>query len=609
MRVPEPTKPTEIEVALEPPAPVPPKVEPKPKKDPPPPKPKAQPKRERIKEPAKLEPKHSRPVRVAAVRRPQPVRVARNTVTPMPATTREKVNKPVPTPRRDPGAMPGAAKALENERPIPNALPGRMKGPEAPKFGRMARAELSAAPGGSEAPGEVLGGHGGAAGPEAPPEDIMYAGSGAGGANLPHVAPRIGGGGGRTIISVENPLAKELISEDAPGLGPGRGGGIGAGNGGGVGFGKGRGIGTRLNGKVDIGTLASKVGSGIGAGSGSGIGTHSPGGGTGTGSELPGTGGSGRGYGRGIGNGIRGHAPGAKIRDVDNPLATTVTPNETPGVGGLFKGGQGGRDPFPGGGGRPGNGYGIGGPGKGTGTGRGLGTAGTGRGAAGPESPGSNGGRPAAPTVVTRAPSKIAHLGSDPSVAAADMLRPAPPRGTVFGARPNPGKNFDVLHVVYLLDVSDSMNQANKEGRARAALKKALSELERKDTFNVIMFDANIRPFSSDLVKPSPERIAAANQFMESQETHFGTNLGAALKTALSMNGVTHVYLITDGEPTEGIKDGAKLRRFVIESNESGAQIVSICLATSPKNKGIDLLKGLAEDSGGSLHIVHINAK
>jgi Mg-chelatase subunit ChlD len=153
------------------------------------------------------------------------------------------------------------------------------------------------------------------------------------------------------------------------------------------------------------------------------------------------------------------------------------------------------------------------------------------------------------------------------------------------------------------------MNEANKEGRARAALKKALSELENKDTFNVIMFDAAVRPFSSDLAKPTSDRIAAVGRFMEDQETHFGTNMGAALKTALSMRGVTHVYLITDGEPTEGIKDGAKLRRYVIEHNESGAQIVSIALATGPRTKGLELLRGLAEDSGGSLHVVRIRSK
>src|SRR5258708_12249146 len=64
LRVPEPTKPTEIEVALEPPAPEKPKEAPKPKKDTPP-KPKPQPNREQIKDPANLTPPTSNAVNVA----------------------------------------------------------------------------------------------------------------------------------------------------------------------------------------------------------------------------------------------------------------------------------------------------------------------------------------------------------------------------------------------------------------------------------------------------------------------------------------------------------------------------------------------------------------
>src|SRR5258706_11520199 len=86
LRVPEPTKPTEIEVALEPPAPEKLKEAPKPKKDAPP-KPKPQPKREKIKEPADLTPRRTKAVRVA-VRRQQPIPVARNTLKAQLATTR-----------------------------------------------------------------------------------------------------------------------------------------------------------------------------------------------------------------------------------------------------------------------------------------------------------------------------------------------------------------------------------------------------------------------------------------------------------------------------------------------------------------------------------------
>src|SRR6185369_8049324 len=117
-----------------------------------------------------------------------------------------------------------------------------------PELQRMARLQTPGG-GGSPAPGLVLGGKGGAPGPISPPEDIVFNGGGAGGVNLPKAPPRIGGGGGKSILSVENPLAKELIPEEKPGVGPGLGGNQGQGAGGGVGVGRELGIGTRLDGK------------------------------------------------------------------------------------------------------------------------------------------------------------------------------------------------------------------------------------------------------------------------------------------------------------------------------------------------------------------------
>lgn len=558
--------------------------------------------KEKQQDPPELKPRARRAAyRVPRARSQTPIRIARATER---STRATPVENPTPNQVAHPGAAPGAAEALSNEKPVPDAIPGLLKGPVSPKFGRTQRSALAAREGGSEAPAEVLGGHGGAPGPEAPPEDILYAGSGAGGTDLPKLAPRIGGGGGNSILSVENPLSKEFVHDEAPGIGPGRGGGLGAGSGGGVGFGKGRGIGTHLNGKVDVGTLLSKPGRGIGAGSGTGIGTRAPGGGHGTGSELPGTGGSGTGYGRGTGNGIRGHSRVARIMDVENPLGK-LTSDDSPGLGnGAGKGGQGGRDKFPGMGGRPGHGFGKGNPGTGSGTGVGLGTRGSGRGKGGIDSPGAPGGIRSAGSPTRREGTRVAFADNQPSTTAGDLLRPPPPRGTIFGARVNPGAYWDIFHVVYVLDVSDSMNEHGKMPRAKQALKNALKELESKDTFNIVMFDTEIRPFASSLVKPSSNNIQSATNFIENQGTNFGTNLSGALGRALSMEGVTHIYLITDGDPTEGIKNIKKLRQFAVENNVYKAQIVAIALGVGTGHKGSELLKGLAEDSGGSLTYV-----
>ncbi len=203
---------------------------------------------------------------------------------------------------KQPDANLGGLAKIRDERPMAIGLPSAHKDSGAPKLDRSPR--IASVGGGAPAPSPVAGGHEGAPTPETPPDDLAYNGGGAGGQNLPHTAPRIGGGGGKSILGVEDPLAKLAVPDDKPGIGPGKGGGHGLGAGAGVGAGRGAGVGARPNAGNALSSLHSKPGSGIGAGTGTKIGTNPPGGGHGTGAELPGTGGSGYGYGRGKGIGI-----------------------------------------------------------------------------------------------------------------------------------------------------------------------------------------------------------------------------------------------------------------------------------------------------------------
>ncbi len=171
------------------------------------------------------------------------------------------------------------------------------------------KAALAQPGGGSAAPGVVLGGRGGAPGPLAPPDDLLFSGGGRGGANLPREAAKLGGGGGSVLPGVPTNDAAETVHDLKSGTGPGTGGGAGTAAGGGTGFVNGAGIGARPNreSQNDRATLrTSPNGASVGAApdpaSSTAVGTRPPGGGAGTGSPLPGTGGTGAGYGRGTGN-------------------------------------------------------------------------------------------------------------------------------------------------------------------------------------------------------------------------------------------------------------------------------------------------------------------
>ncbi|HEY3282068.1 MAG TPA: VWA domain-containing protein, partial [Armatimonadota bacterium] len=239
---------------------------------------------------------------------------------------------------------PGGSDPDKIPEPLPKGLPIGKLGVDMP---RVRLAALPKEPGGgSPAMGPVPGGKDGFKGPEKQ-DDLMFNGGGAGGLNLPKAAPRMGGGGGQNLLAARNLLTEDLIREEKPGTGPGRGGGMGAGAGGGVGFATGKGIGVSPTGLNDLATLRRKAGEGIGAGQGRGIGTYSPGGGKGTGSMIPGTGGTGMGYGRGSGIGV-GNGSGGRgmyaLRGIpfgDPRGLLGGNPNGGGGVGG----GPGGRGP------------------------------------------------------------------------------------------------------------------------------------------------------------------------------------------------------------------------------------------------------------------------
>jgi hypothetical protein len=515
-----------MEVALEPLAPEEIKKEEPAKEEPAKPKPEPKPEEKPDRDGQEEAPKPADQLRPAPVVNLRPTEKASPDATRNPKVEGE--NHPTA-----PNVDPGGIEKLQNERPMVAGLPSGIRNagtPDAPRITRDAPGG-----GGAPAPGPIPGGQGGAPGPEAPPEDIIYNGGGAGGEKLPKVAARIGGGGGRSILSVENPLAKDAIPEDKPGAGPGLGSGQGAGAGGGVGYGRGEGIGTSLDGKVALGTLRSKPGEGIGAGVGRGIGTNAPGGGKGTGAELPGTGGTGQGYGRGSGIGV-GNGSGVGVGDGSGSRrGKRGVPFGD--VGGLLRG-----DPDGGGG----KGGGPGGPG----------------------------------------------------------------RGALFGVKPEATGRGGAVHIVYVMDSSGSMREGDKISKAKTELKRALSGLKPIDRFTVLHFNGPVYGMSFDLVPASRENVQAALEYVDGIQMGNNTNISGALERALSVEGATDIYLMSDGKPEgRGITNYIMLRRFVRELNTRKVRINTLALGLGDKFEGVELLKAVAAENEGAHDYIDLSVR
>lgn len=464
-------------------------------------------------------PRSNRPMQIARNRDVQHVRLD----APQDEQTLAPIKRATMSAPKGNTAEEDAAK-LNSETPPPLGLPDAPKNTPAPRIAFTPKAlSVPNVGGGSFAPDKTLTGKNGAAGPEAPPEDTLYTGGGAGGQNLPKAPAKIGGGGGNSILSVDNPLAKEAVPEDKPGLGPGTGGGAGTGAGGGAGFRTGRGIGTRRDGRDALATLNSKPGNGIGAGEGSNIGTRAPGGGKGTGAEMPGTGGEGTGYGRGkgvdIGNGTAHGDEGGLARGI--PFGD---------IKGIFANGK------PDGGGGSGNG-----------------------------------------------------------------------RGGVFGQAPTVrGGGNAPIHMIYLLDTSGSMRDGDKIFKAQRALIVAIQELRATDTFNIMNFDNQAHPFSPVMLPATHANVNQAINFVENLRLHNYTNMSDAIDHALAEETVTHIFLLSDGEPNIGIEDFMKLRAFTREHNTRHVQINTLALGLGEKFKGMRLLKALADDNDGQYSYINL---
>ncbi len=467
----------------------------------------------------------------------KPLVAARNTAAPTPATT-EHVRLPAASQQED--ALPKFNKAapdpvgVQDEEKIsheapPAGLPDAPKATAAPRVASNSPKSLAvpteAAGGGSLAPDKSMTGKNGAAGPENPVEDIVYAGGGAGGQNLPKAPAKAGGGGGASILSVENPLAKEVIPEDKPGLNSGTGGNAGTGSGGGIGFRIGKGNGTRANGLNALATLNSKPGNGIGAGEGSGQGTKAPGGGKGTGAETPGTGGEGTGYGKGAGIDIgEGKAPHGQMAALTRGIPFGD-------ITGMLGKGQ-------------------------------------------PDGGGGNG---------------------------------KPGRGGVFGAAPTiTGGGGGSIHIIYLLDTSGSMKDFGKIYKAEDALKKALSELRRTDTFNVMNFDNSVHVFSPEMLPATNENIINAAAYIDSLRLAPYTNLSSALDRAFQETSATHIFILSDGEPHGGIENPTQLRAFVHGLNTRKVQINTLTLGDGRSMEGVKLLRAIAEENDGTYHYINM---
>ncbi len=113
--------------------------------------------------------------------------------------------------------------------------------------------------------------------------------------------------------------------------------------------------------------------------------------------------------------------------------------------------------------------------------------------------------------------------------------------------------------VTLILDQSGSMYGEKWEQAIKAA-KFVLDNLNPQDRFNIVVFSTGVRKYANEM-QPISE-VNDAKEFLDNLEAEGGTNIDAALQTALESidrERPSVILFLTDGLPTEGVTDTAEI--------------------------------------------------
>lgn len=147
--------------------------------------------------------------------------------------------------------------------------------------------------------------------------------------------------------------------------------------------------------------------------------------------------------------------------------------------------------------------------------------------------------------------------------------------------------------VVFVIDRSGSMS-GEKIEQAKAALKFVLNSLRPGDLFNIVAYDDAVETFRPELQKFDDDTRAAALGFAEGIFAGGSTNIDAALRTTLEQltdsSRPSYVLFLTDGQPTAGEQNEAKLVEIAKNANQVRARIFAFGLGYDVNSRLLDKL-------------------
>jgi Ca-activated chloride channel homolog len=173
------------------------------------------------------------------------------------------------------------------------------------------------------------------------------------------------------------------------------------------------------------------------------------------------------------------------------------------------------------------------------------------------------------------------------------------------GWKPDPSKNGGALppsNLVFLVDVSGSMQDADKLPLVKDSLKLLVGELGARDRISLVVYAGA----SGVVLEPtSGDQKAKILSALDRLEAGGSTNGAEGIQLAYAMarqgfvrNGINRVLLATDGDFNVGIVDFEQLKDLVEERRKSGVALSTLGFGTGNYND--HLMEQLADAGNGN---------
>jgi len=137
--------------------------------------------------------------------------------------------------------------------------------------------------------------------------------------------------------------------------------------------------------------------------------------------------------------------------------------------------------------------------------------------------------------------------------------------------------NFPVIpkEVIFLVDASGSIGM-KRLIQVEEGIKYSLRHLNPDDRFNISVFKDKNFSFSPVSVKPTPENIKNAIDFLESQKSWSTTDIYDALRASIDLKDPfvpSYRVFVSDGIPTKGIIDDRRVINEISKINDDKVSI------------------------------------